>query len=99
MDQVYRRVNAAIDRIIQENQGKTVLTATHGGVIRNLYARVASGFLAGIRESAVFGNTGVSILEEENGVLSWKKLNDMSHLTEELRRPPVEFRFGGSGPI
>ena len=96
MEQVYHRVNAAIDRIAAANRGKTVLVATHGGVIRNLYARVCFGSLRGIRESAVFGNTGVSILEvPEDGPLSWKLLNDMSHLPEELRRPPLKYSFRG----
>lgn len=94
MREVYTRVNRAVDRIAAENRGGTVLVATHGGVIRNLYARVCFGKLEGIRESAVFGNTGVSILEAgEDGSLSWKLLNDLSHLPEELRRPPLNYSF------
>jgi len=94
MRRAYSRVNDALDRIISENQGKTVFVATHGGVIRNIYARVCSGCVEGIRQSAVFGNTGVSILEaDESGGLSWKLINDQSHLPEELRRPPTVYRF------
>ncbi len=99
MDQVYDRVNAAFDRIIEKERGKTVAVATHGGAIRTLYARVVSGSLAGIRESTVFGNTGVSVLKEENGVLRWEMVNDMSHLPEELSRPPVIFNFGEAAPV
>ena len=40
MEEAYRRVNRAIDRIIAENPGKTVAVTTHGGVIKNLNARV-----------------------------------------------------------
>lgn len=93
MAQVYDRVNAALDRIIRENQGKTVFLATHGGVIRNLYARISFGSIKGLRESAVFGNTGVSVLEAEDGKLTWKLVNDQSHLPEELRRPPTKYSF------
>lgn len=94
MRQAYNRVNDALDQIIRENAGKTVFVATHGGVIRNLYARVCSGCVEGIRQSAVFGNTGVSILEaDESGCLSWKLINDQSHLPEELRRPPTVYKF------
>lgn len=93
MKQAYDRVNAALDQIIRDNPGKTVFVATHGGVIRNLYARVCSGCVEGVRESAVFGNTGVSILEAEDGKLSWKLINDLSHLPESLRRPPTKFSF------
>lgn len=93
MKQVYQRVNGALDRIIIDNLGKTVFIATHGGVIRNIYARVCSGCVEGIRESAVFGNTGVSVLKVENGKLSWTLINDQFHLPEELRRPPTVYSF------
>lgn len=94
MEEAYRRVNAALDEIIRENRGKTVFVATHGGVIRNLYARVCFGCPQGIRKSAVFGNTGVSVLEAgESGELSWKLINDQAHLPEELRRPPTVYSF------
>lgn len=93
MKEAYARVNAALDEIIEKNPGKTVFLATHGGVIRNLYARVCSGTPEGVRQSAVFGNTGVSVLEAEDGKLSFKLVNDQSHLPEDLRRPPTVYRF------
>lgn len=94
MRQAYCRVNRALDRILEESRGKTVMAVTHGGVIRNLYARVCAGCPEGIRQSVVFGNTGVSILEaDESGRFSWKLLNDLSHLPEELRRSPVKYTF------
>ncbi len=93
MVQVYSRVNAALDRIIAENPGKRVVVVTHGGVIRNLYARVSSGSIKGLRESVVFGNTGVSVLEVKDGKFSWKLVNDQAHLPEELRRPPTKYQF------
>ncbi len=93
MAQVYRRINDAIDQIIEENPGKTVAVATHGGVIRNLYARVEYGSIEGLRKSVVFGNTSVSVLEAEDGRLRWKSINDMSHLPEELRHAPTQYNF------
>lgn len=99
MAQVYARVNGAIDRILANNRGKTMAVATHGGAIRNLVARVTYGGLQGIRDSEVFGNTSVSLLEEEGGALRWGFLNDVSHLPEELRRPPVNFNFGEAAPV
>ena len=93
MAQVYARVNRTLDRIIEENAGKTVVAATHGGVLRNLFARVAYGELKGIRHSEVFGNTGVSTLAAEDGALRWEKVNDLSHLPEDMRRPPTRFEF------
>ncbi|MCH5354100.1 MAG: histidine phosphatase family protein [Acutalibacter sp.] len=94
MAQAYERVNAALDDIIAKNPGKTILLATHGGVIRNIDARVRAGSVRGMRGGAVFGNTGVSILEAgEDGTLSWRRVNDLSHLPEELRRSPTKYQF------
>ena len=93
MEEAYRRVNRAIDRIIAENPGKTVAVTTHGGVIKNLNARVEFGNIQGLRQGKVFGNTSVSVLEAEDGVLRWKLVNDMSHLPEELRRAPMQYTF------
>ncbi len=93
MKEAYRRVNDAIDRIVIDNLGKNVLVTTHGGVIRNIYARVCSGSVEGTRNSAVFGNTGVNVLKVENGKFSWERVNDQSHLPEELRRPPTIYKF------
>ena len=93
MAQVYARVNRTLDRIIEENAGKTVVAATHGGVLRNLFARVSYGALEGIRHSEVCGNTGVSALLAEDGALRWEYVNDLSHLPEDMRRPPTRFSF------
>ncbi len=93
MREVYDRVNAALDRIIAENPGKTVVITTHGGALRNLYARIQYGEPIGIRKSEVFGNTGVSTLIAENGGLRFESINDLSHLPENMRRPPTNFSF------
>lgn len=93
MAQVYERVNAALDKVIAENPGKTMVVTTHGGVLRNLYARITYGELIGIRKSEVFGNTGVSTLIAEDGRLSWESINNLDHLPEDMRRPPTKFSF------
>lgn len=93
MAEVYTRVNAALDRIVSENCGKTIVIATHGGVLRNLYARVAYGNLEGIRNSQVFGNTSVSLLTDNDGKLSFTYTGDDSHLPDNLRRAPTKYRF------
>lgn len=93
MAQVYQRINQAIDEIVAENPGKRVAISTHGGVIRNLYARVEYGSIEGLRKSAVFGNTSVSVLEIEDGNWSWKYVNDLTHLPEELQHAPTKYTF------
>lgn len=93
MVQVYERINRTVDQIIEESQGKRIAISTHGGVIRNLYARVQFGSIEGLRKSVVFGNTSVSILEADQGKLTWKQINDQSHLPEELRHSPMQYTF------
>ena len=102
MAQVYERVNAALDRLVEENPGKTIAVATHGGALRTIFARVNYGDLAGIQKSEVFGNTSVSLLAAENGRLRWEYVNDLSHLPEEMRKPKVYYRFDqakGAEPV
>ncbi len=93
MAEVYERVNKALDKIIAENEGKTVVVTTHGGALRNLYARIQFGEPIGIRKSEVFGNTGVSTLTAGDGKLYFESINDLSHLPEDMRRPPTKFSF------
>ena len=93
MAQVYERAGETIQRIVEENPGKVVAVVTHGGFIKNLNARFVYGSVEGLRKSAVFGNTSVSILEAEDGVLRWKSVNDMSHLPEELQKAPMQYTF------
>lgn len=94
MKEAYVRANRAIDEIVSENPGKTVAVITHGGVIRNLDARIRTGHIEGMRDGTVFGNTGVSILTVDGqGKLAWKQVNDLSHLPPELRRAPTKYEF------
>lgn len=97
MPQVYERVNAALDELIAGNPGKTIVVATHGGVLRNIYTWVKFGDLGSIRKSAVFGNTSVSLLEAEDGQLSWRYVNNMDHLPEEMRKPKIYYSFAEAG--
>lgn len=102
MAQVYARANAALDKVIADNPGKTVVVTTHGGVLRNIFARIAFGEPEGIRQSEVFGNTGVSLAEAENGVINWQYVNSLEHLPEEMRRPKIYYSFAqlsGKEPI
>lgn len=94
MKEAYIRANQTLDEIISENSGKTVVVVTHGGVIRNLDARIRTGRIEGMRDGTVFGNTGVSILTVDGeGKLVWKQVNDLSHLPPELRRAPTKYEF------
>ncbi len=85
MSDVYERAGRVVKKIIEDNLGGTVACATHGGVLMNLYARVECGDITGLRRHKYFGNTGVTILEDEDGVWRFSLLDDLSHLPEDLR--------------
>lgn len=91
MLEVYERVNRALDKVIADNPGRTVVVTTHGGVLRNLYARITYGEPVGIRKSEVFGNTGVSTVIADGGALRWESVNSLDHLPEDMRRPPTNY--------
>lgn len=98
MKEVYDRVNKGLDELVEKYRGKTVFLATHGGVLRNIYARVCFGCPEGIRKSGVCGNTGVNIIKAaEDGSLSIALWNDQSHLPEDMRKPPMKYSFHSSG--
>lgn len=102
MAQVYARVNAALDRLIAGNLGKTIAIATHGGTLRCIDTRIMYGRLEEIGKSQVFGNTGVSLLVAEDGRLQWAYANSLEHLPEEMRKPKMYYRFDalkGDGPV
>ncbi|WP_322203915.1 histidine phosphatase family protein [Acutalibacter intestini] len=99
MEQVYRRASEALDRIIAENPGKTVIAATHGGVLKCLCAQVDFGGIGGLRDCQVFGNTSVSLLLAEEGRMSWQYKNNMDHLPEEMRKPKLLYRFERRGEL
>lgn len=94
MRSAYKRANAALDTLIEKNRGKTVVVVTHGGLIRNIDARIRVGSIEGMRGGTVFGNTGVSVIKADgDGKLSWVLVNDLSHLPHELRRAPTKYEF------
>ncbi len=67
-----------------ENEGKTLLIGTHGGVLRTLFCRLIHGNLEMLSKTDGSGNTAVSLLTYESGELRVEYLNDTSHLPDTL---------------
>lgn len=90
MDDVAKRAWAALQKVVLENEGKTVGIATHGGAILNLWQILSGVPREEMQKVEWSGNTGVYhiLFTDEN---HWEILleNDVSHLSEELRSEPV----------
>lgn len=76
------RMLAAIRDIAARNEGKTVAVFGHGLAIRILLGTLRRLALADIDQSLLCDNTGVTLLEVENGTIREVYGNDNSHLVE-----------------
>lgn len=97
-DQVRDRMLATLQTIAAAHDGQTVAVVSHGAAIQYVAAHIQ-----GVeRDSLVTGqNTGVSVLEWENGVLRVVSYDDASHLgvwMEKLLGRPYHQRDTGLQP-
>ena len=76
------RMLAALDDIAVQNEGKTVAVFSHGLAIRILLGTLRGLALEEIDQTVLCDNTGVSLLEWEDGVLREVYGGDNSHLTK-----------------
>lgn len=84
MTEVYDRMRGIMQKIADENPGKTVAVFTHGCALRNFLGFVESGSIAGLPAVGWGDNSAVSLVEydSESG---WKLIykNDSSHLPQD----------------
>lgn len=80
----YERVWAAVKKIICDNDGKTIVLASHGGALRTLICRLTVGALENINTVGFSDNTAVSKIIFD-GIDKWhcEYINDASHVPEE----------------
>lgn len=82
----YERIWVAVKEIAQENQGKTVACATHGGVIRCLNCKLALDDIEKLNKIPIADNTAVTLIQFDQDMNSKIIfMNDVSHLPEELK--------------
>ena len=82
---VYERAKAALGKILGESRGKTVTVVSHGFLMRNMVCVLLNKPLDALASVRIGGNTSVSeFLVSENGV-EVVRLDDASHLPDELR--------------
>ena len=75
------RMVSAVTDIAAQNPGKTIAAVSHGYVIRALMAHILKKKFT---EVAHCDNTGVSLIEVEDGEIRLQFMNDNSHLPPEI---------------
>lgn len=80
---VFARAKNALDRVVSENEGKTIAVVSHGATIRLLMHGIThNGDLTGVEKGDWGDNTCVSCFRWENGGYTEVFRNDNSHLRE-----------------
>lgn len=87
---VMQRGRLAFERIAAENEGKTVVVATHGGVIRTLRATWGNVPADQIREIPHVPNGSVSVAEYERGCATWTCIGCTDHLSDKTTEEGVK---------
>lgn len=70
-----------VDKIAQDNENKTVLIATHGGVLRTLYCAWHDIPLDKLKYEKIVPNASISVATYENGTGKFLSLGDDSYLS------------------
>ncbi|MBQ8356450.1 MAG: histidine phosphatase family protein [Clostridia bacterium] len=78
--QVFERVVATVTRIAEENEGKTVLIATHWTPVMSMLCKATVGELARIGECPEPANASIQILRFEKGRFTPEQINITAHL-------------------
>lgn len=77
---VMYRSRQALEKIAEENEGKTVVIGTHGGVVRALRVAWDDSPLDRINEISHVPNGSVSVAEYEDGSIKWLSIGYADHL-------------------
>ena len=80
MEEAGKRALKAIERIAKENDGKTLVIASHGGIIRTLQCFLTNTDIANFNTVPWTPNASISIVEYKNGVFTPKVFGITEHL-------------------
>jgi broad specificity phosphatase PhoE len=79
-DAMHRRAGAALNQLLARHNGDMIAVVSHGGLLHAVAAHVL-GINAGQYGRISFrGNTGLTIIEAQDGYTTLVRLNDTSHL-------------------
>ena len=80
--QLFERGMYILKKIAEENEGKTVAVATHGGLIRCVQTVILYGEIERFGDVIATPNASVTELLYDNGKFEIKVFNENAHLTE-----------------
>ena len=80
--ELLERAASAIGRIARENEGKTVVIGTHGGVIRTLRALWTGLSLERMEELPHVPNASLTVAEYESGTVTLREVGYCDFLTD-----------------
>lgn len=88
MREVYERTWAGLCEIVKnpDNEGKTILIASHGAAIRTLICRLVFNDIEKLCHTEWSGNTAVSLLIYDGEKFEIEYANDASHLPKNLQK-------------
>jgi broad specificity phosphatase PhoE len=78
---VQKRALHALEEIAAENEGKTVVIGTHGGLIRALRAAWEGIPLSEFKKVPNISNCSVTVVEYSNGSVKLLSIGNTEHLT------------------
>ena len=87
-EELLARVKGTLVRIAKENDGKTVVIATHATPIRVMQSFVQTGSLDAMQSIPWVTNASVSVLNYDNGAWAFESISYDKHLGALWTEPP-----------
>jgi 2,3-bisphosphoglycerate-dependent phosphoglycerate mutase len=77
---LYLRAKSALEELVDNHPGEMVAVVSHGALLHIMLLHVLGLPLMDFGRVSLSGNTGISIVEANNGRLRLTRLNDTAHL-------------------
>lgn len=84
------RALKAIEEIVKENDGKTVLIATHGGIIRVLTCAWTGKSIEEVKDIPHVANASLTIVNYSNGKAEFEKTDFYDYLPIKITEAPIK---------
>lgn len=84
------RGKAFFDKVAKESDGKTVVIATHGGIIRTLRAALTNTPLENIKDIPHVANASITIVEYKDGNAVFTKIGSTDHLEDKTTEEGIK---------
>ena len=78
-DNVIKRVKEGYDKLLNENEGKTIVIVSHGAVLRVLITYIMN-FEQSFYKKTWLNNTSITTIDIRDGIPTLLTLNDKAHL-------------------